>query len=141
MKTTTLNATSMKKSNSKNQAMAFVGALFFGTALMSAGAMATDADAKLTAAKSQAESVYDAEIKHCDTLAGNAKDVCVKDAKAKHISTDADAKAKHTAMDAQGEANADKNEANYKAAKERCDTYSGDKKDACVDAAKVKYHQ
>lgn len=134
--------TTMKKTTSKNQSIAFIGALCFSAALIgvgSAGALAEDS--KYTAAKSQAEAVYDTDIKRCDTLAGNAKDVCVKDAKAKLTSSDADAKVMHKSAEAQGEANADKNAANYKAAKERCDSYSGDKKDACVDAAKAKYHQ
>jgi len=99
------------------------------------------ADKDYTAAKSQAEAAYDAEIQHCDTLSGNDKDVCVKAAKAKRTGTEADAKAQHKAADARKEANKDKLEADYKVAKERCDNFSGSEKEACQDRAKAKYNQ
>ena len=41
--------------------------------------------------------------------------------------------------EARKEANADKNDANYKAAKERCDAMSGDAKSACVADVKRVY--
>ena len=43
------------------------------------------------------------------------------------------------AMDAKKEAADEKREANYKAAKERCDPLAGAAKAACVDQAKKKF--
>jgi hypothetical protein len=122
--------------NAKKSVMVMAGAVLLG---FSFGTIAADKD--YTAAKSQAEAAYDAEINHCDTLAGNDKDVCVKAAKAKRIGADADATAQHKASDARKDANKEKLEADYKVAKERCDNFSGSEKDACQDRAKAKYNQ
>ena len=43
--------------------------------------------------------------------------------------------------EAKKDASAEKREADYKAAKERCDAMSGDAKSKCVDDAKRKYAQ
>ena len=43
--------------------------------------------------------------------------------------------------EARKDANAEKNEANYKAAKERCDALSGDAKSKCVDDMKRMYNK
>lgn len=122
--------------NVKKTLVAAIGATLIG---FSFSAVASDSTYK--AAKSQAEAVYDKDIEHCDTLSGNDKDVCVKAAKAKHTSSEADATAQHKASDARKDANAEKLEAEYKVAKERCDNFSGSEKDACQDRAKAKYNQ
>ena len=54
---------------------------------------------------------------------------------------DADAKAALKSRDAMTTAREDKMEAEYKVAKERCDSLSGDAKEACVKDAKARYHQ
>ena len=126
----------MKNFNLKKSFAAVAGVALLGCSL---GALASDQ--AYTAAKSQAEAVYDKEVTHCDTLSGNDKDVCVKAAKAKRTGSEADAKAQHKASDARKDANKDKLEADYKVAKERCDNFSGSEKDACVDNAKAKYNQ
>lgn len=118
--------------------MPLVAAAAFGLGI-SCGALAGDQE--YTAQKSQAEAVYDADIKHCDTLSGNSKDVCVKDAKAKRTTTEADAKAAHTSSEAVSDANKDKMKAEYNAANERCDRLDSSAKTACQDRAKAKYHQ
>jgi hypothetical protein len=41
--------------------------------------------------------------------------------------------------EARAETRADSRDAEYKAAKERCDTYSGDAKDKCVADVKSRY--
>lgn len=116
-------------------------AAVFGAALISISFGALAGDPAYKAAKAQAEAVYDKEIERCDTMSGNDKDVCVKAAKSKRESAEADAKAQHKASDARKDANEDKLEAEYKVAKERCDNFSGNEKDACVDRAKAKYNQ
>lgn len=103
---------------------------------------------KLHIAKAEAD--YDVAKERCDELAGNAKDVCVKDAKAALATAKADAKAELKVGKAKREANEEakesredaseaKREANYAAAKERCDNYAGDAKDRCIADAKAKF--
>ena len=101
-------------------------------------------------AMAKANAAYDTANEKCDDLAGNAKNVCVKDAKAAHVKAKEDAKvAKVSAdtsknksekmADVKKDANAEKREAEYKAAKERCDSLAGAAKDTCQNDARVKY--
>jgi hypothetical protein len=98
----------------------------------------------------KAEADYDVAKERCDDLAGNARDVCVKDAKAAFATAKADAKAKREVGEAKSEANEEvkeareeaaetKRDANYAAAKERCDTYAGDMKARCIADAKARF--
>jgi hypothetical protein len=93
------------------------------------------------AAVAHADADYSAAKQACSTQKGNDKDVCIKDAKAAHVQATADAKARRKSNAAMADARDDKMTANYNAAKERCDSLSGDAKDACVKDAKLKYHQ
>ena len=97
-----------------------------------------------------AQASYDVAIEKCDDLAGNRKDVCVKEAKAELVKGKADAKVDRVAVDtrqdaatkqaeARNEANADKRDAEYKVAIEKCDALAGPAKDSCVGSAKVQY--
>ena len=97
-----------------------------------------------------ADASYKVSIEKCDDLAGNPKDVCIKEAKAALVRAKADAKVDRVAMDtrkdastkqadASKEANADKRDADYKVAIEKCDTFSGPAKEACVGNAKLQY--
>jgi hypothetical protein len=99
-------------------------------------------------AKAQAQFSYAKE--KCDDLAGNTKDVCVKEAEAARTTANADAKASmkttkaranasEKIADARKDASEDKREAQYKVAKEKCDALAGGAKDACVNEAKVLY--
>ena len=105
-------------------------------------------DERVSLAK--ADAAYDTAKEKCDDLAGNAKDVCVKDAKAAHVKAKADAKVTKAAVDTskkkaetmsevKKDASAETREAEYKAAKERCDSLAGAVKDTCLNDAKVKY--
>lgn len=98
----------------------------------------------------KADMVYNVAKEKCDDSAGNAKDVCVKDAKAVHVKAKEEAKVVKASMDggsnkaanvseARKEAKSETREADYKAAKERCDSMSGDAKDVCQKDAKVKF--
>jgi hypothetical protein len=97
-----------------------------------------------------AEATYKVNVEKCDDLAGNKKDVCVKEAKAALVRAKADAKVDRVAMDtrkdsnskqsdAVKEANQDKRDADYKVAIEKCDALAGPAKDACVGNAKIQY--
>ncbi len=93
---------------------------------------------------------YDVAIQKCDDLAGNTKDVCVKEAKAELVKGKADAKVDRVAADtridggakrteARAEASADKQDADFKVALEKCDALAGPAKDTCVGSAKVQF--
>jgi len=108
--------------------------------------------ARYDARKAQVEAKYKVAKEKCDDLSGNAKDVCVKEAKADEVRGKADAKADKVAavssndaakktMDARKDASEDKRGADYKVAVERCDSMAGDAKDQCVKAAKMHFGQ
>jgi hypothetical protein len=108
-----------------------------------------------------AEANYAVANERCDDQAGNAKDVCVKEAKAALISAKADAEvqlkttdanatakekstearisANNKAMDARMNATADKVDAEYAVAKEKCDAFADDAKDRCQEQAKAQF--
>jgi hypothetical protein len=98
----------------------------------------------------RAEATYNVAKEKCDDLAGNAKDVCVKEADAALVKAKADAKVDRVAadtrqdaavkqVDARNEASAAKREAEYKVAIEKCDALAGTAKDSCVGTAKTQY--
>ena len=106
--------------------------------------------ARESARIAHAEANYDVTIEKCDDLAGNRKDVCVKEAKAAFVKGKADAKVDRVVADtsqdatakqadARKEANTDKRDADYKVAIEKCEALAGPTKEACVSSAKVQY--
>lgn len=109
----------------------------------------------------KADAGYDVAKEKCEELAGNANDVCVKEAKAARTALAADAearlktkeaddeadekttaaheKAKATGDEARDDAAAKMLESQYQVAKEKCDKFSGDAKNTCLDEAKAHY--
>lgn len=104
-------------------------------------------EAKVKTEKAQAE--YNMAKQKCEDLSGNPKDVCIKDAKAAYETAKADTKAVRTAEEkgpsstkaagAARDSRDDKMDAQYSAAKERCDALSGQAKDNCINDAKKKF--
>ena len=97
-----------------------------------------------------AQAIYNVAVEKCDDLAGNPKDVCVKEAKAElvkgksnakvdRVASDTNRDAATTQADARKDANADKREAEYKVAIEKWDALAGAAKDACVSSTKAQY--
>jgi hypothetical protein len=93
------------------------------------------------AAVAQADQEYKVESDACKAKQGNDKDVCMKQAKANRDKAKADAKAQLESSDAVASARDTKLEAQYKVAKEKCDSLSGDAKDNCIKQAKARYGQ
>lgn len=87
----------------------------------------------------KAESTYAVAKEKCDDLAGNPKDVCVKEAKAVEVKALADAKLGKKIGEAKVEAVEDKKDANYKVEVEKCDALAGDAKASCMAAARMKF--
>jgi hypothetical protein len=92
-------------------------------------------DARVARAKGN----YNVAKEKCDDLAGNPKDVCVKEAKAVETRALADAKADKKVVQARTDARDDKVGAEYKVAKEKCDAFAGDAKDRCITDAKQRF--
>jgi hypothetical protein len=103
----------------------------------------------------KADAIYKVAKEKCDDMKGNEKDVCVKEAKASYTKAKADAKVAKTVATQStnpsttlvtGEskapekvADAQRNAADDKVAKEKCDALSGQTKDNCIAQAKLKY--
>ena len=89
--------------------------------------------------KVKAETSYAVAKEKCDDKTGNDKDVCRKEAKALEVRALADAKMGKQIGEAKKDAAADKTDANYKVAAEKCDAMTGDAKASCISAAKAKF--
>ena len=110
-------------------------------------------------AKAQAE--YDVSIQSCDAKTGNAKDVCIKEAKsvrtaalanakvllktsqatidADQKSADAHSKASAQVITVRKDAQGDKRDAQYAVEKEKCDNFADAAKDECIKQAKLTF--
>jgi hypothetical protein len=89
--------------------------------------------------ETKAQTAYAVAKEKCDDKAGNDKDVCVKEAKAAEVKGLADAKMGKQITEAKKDATADKRDADYKVAAEKCDALAGDAKNSCIASAKAKY--
>lgn len=85
------------------------------------------------------DTAYDVAKERCDDLAGNAKDVCLREAKTVHEKGQADLKLVKEVTEAGKEANQDKREADLKLAREQCDNFSGEAKDSCLRSAETRF--
>ena len=87
----------------------------------------------------KAETVYAVSKERCDDLAGNAKDVCVKEAKAIEVKAVVDARMAKQISETKKDGSNEKREAEYKVAAEKCDVLAGDTKSSCISAAKARF--
>lgn len=106
--------------------------------------------ARYEAQIAKAEADYDVAKERCDDFAGNAKDVCLKDAKAALTRAMAGAKVDRETRqanrenlqkvaDARRDADNDVRKAEFAAAVERCDSFAGNAKDRCIADAKARF--
>jgi hypothetical protein len=88
------------------------------------------------------EAEYKAAKERCDTMQGNAKDVCQKEAKGKEkiAKAELEAKAKPTAAN-QRKVQEAKADVAYDVAKERCEDKKGNDKDVCEKDAKAAHER
>jgi hypothetical protein len=102
---------------------------------VSAATMSRD---EYTSGKDRISSAYKTDRAKCDAQSGNAKDVCVAEAKANEkrakakLEMDYKNDAKHQLAYAEASADAD-----YMVAKEKCSASSGNQKDVCMQEAKA----
>lgn len=111
-------------------------------ALASSCFIATHANAmtkdEYTAGKDKIEADYKVDKARCDGLKGNTKDVCAKEAKGKEKVSLAELEQQYQPSDRHARsAQAEKVDARYQVAKEKCDDQKGDTKSACVKQAKA----
>jgi hypothetical protein len=105
--------------------------------------MATAAPAAMSkeehkAAKDRIEVDYKAAKASCDSLSGNAKDICVAEAKGKEKVAKAELEAAYKPTEKNRyDARVAKAEADYAVAKEKCDDRAGDDKKICMKEAKA----
>lgn len=91
-------------------------------------------------ARATAKADYDSARKQCNTLSGNAKDVCVAEAKLERTRAQAQAEATYEGSAKARRAAADEvAEAEYELAQERCDDKGGNAEDVCEKDAKAAY--
>lgn len=90
-------------------------------------------------AQARYEARYEVAKEKCDDLSGNAKDVCAQQAKTERDKVKADVTMKKEVREARTEADEAKMKADYKLASERCDSQTGQAKDACTAAAKARF--
>lgn len=100
---------------------------------------AKDTNTTVIMTKDQINDRYDANMKRCDTLKGDDKDLCEKQAKAERNAAEADAKAGKEKAEADHDATKVKRDGAYDVAKQKCDALSGDAKDQCISKAKTEY--
>lgn len=86
----------------------------------------------------KAESAYAVAKERCDDKAGNAKDVCIEEAKAIETKALADVTLVKEIRTSKKDAAQDKRDADHKVAVEKCDALAGDAKTSCLNAAKLK---
>jgi hypothetical protein len=88
--------------------------------------------------KTRINAEYKAEKAACSSMSGNAKDICVEEAKAREKVALAEGEFAHTGTTSDSnKVVIAKAETAYEVAKERCDDKSGNDKDVCVKEAKA----
>jgi hypothetical protein len=110
-------------------------------ALTGAAQAQTDRKTK-NAEDERIEAEYKADKAKCDSMNGNAKDVCMKEAKGKEkvAKAELDARANPSERN-QRKVEEAKADAKYEVAKERCDDMKGKEKSACEKQAKADHEQ
>ena len=98
------------------------------------------------------ESAYAVAKEKCDDFAGNAKNVCRKEAKSAFVAGEADAKLAEKTADAHSTARektsvarksaaTDKRVAAYAVVREKCDAFADDVRANCIKDAKLRFEQ
>ena len=87
----------------------------------------------------QADTAYDVAREKCDDQTGNAKDVCVQQAKTVHTKALAELKLVKEVAAAGQDATEARRAADLKLANEKCDALAGDAKNTCQSAAQARF--
>jgi hypothetical protein len=97
----------------------------------------TMSSSDFNAGKSRLQSDYKTEKAACSSRAGNAKYICMAEAKGKEDVAKAELEHSYKpTLKTQYQVNVAKGEATYELAKQKCDAMSGNPKDVCIKEAK-----
>jgi hypothetical protein len=91
--------------------------------------------------KARYEARYEVAKERCDDLGAQQKDVCVAEAKAERDKSKAAATAAKDVDTAVEDVQTAALKADYKVARERCDTLGGNNKDVCLATARARFDQ
>ncbi len=98
----------------------------------------TQTSTEYKGAQARADQDYMLALRKCEALTGDAKSLCQVEAKAAEMRAVAEAKAKYVATtDAVIQAQKDKVAADHIVAREKCNSFGGDAKRACIAEAKT----
>lgn len=86
-----------------------------------------------------ATAYYERDKTRCGAAVGNDREVCLRQAKATLVATQADARADRKAIEARLDAQDAKIDAEYRVALQKCDAFAGDVKEGCVSTARTAY--
>jgi hypothetical protein len=89
----------------------------------------------------KADTAYAVAKEKCDDLAGQPKDVCRAEAKAVHTKALVEAKLDKQVAAAVVNAADDRSDANYKLAREKCDSLAGTAQASCITDAKTRFNK
>ncbi len=89
--------------------------------------------------EAKAHATYGVAKEKCDDMAGNDKSVCVKEAKAVQVKAMVNTKMTGDINEIRKDGAADKRDADYKVAAEKCDILAGDAKASCIAQAKTRF--
>jgi hypothetical protein len=124
----------MKKFPHLLSGVTMAACLLFGSHAMAQTMSATD----FSAAEARIKADYKVDKKACGTTSGNAKDICVAEAKGKQSVASAELKNGYKpTQKTQYKFSVAKAEAAYDVAKQKCDDLSGNPKDVCIKEAKA----
>ena len=126
----------MKKPLNLLSGITMAACLLFGSNTMAQSMSSTD----FSASKTRIKAEYKTDKKSCESLASNAKDICVAQAKGKEAVAlaELDNNYKPT-LKTQYKVSIAKGEAAYDVAKQKCDDLAGNPKDVCVKEAKANF--
>jgi hypothetical protein len=91
--------------------------------------------------KARYEARYEVAEERCDDLGAQQKDVCMAEAKAERDKGKASAAAAKDVDEAVEDAQTAALKADYKVAREKCDTLGGNNKDVCLASARARFDQ
>jgi hypothetical protein len=118
----------------------YLSALCAAALLASAAAPAATPEGKALydQTRAAAAAAYKAEKAQCHSVAGNARDVCEAEAKARFVRADEDATAQYrNTLDANTRARMKISAANYDLDRAKCGALGGNDKDVCIQQAKA----
>jgi hypothetical protein len=103
-----------------------------------AGAATPEAKSVYQQSMDSAAATYKVSRARCDSITGNPKDVCIAEARAARVHTEADAESLYkNTLDAYTKAREQIAGANYEVDRTRCDAQTGNDKDVCVKQAEA----